>query len=87
MPPKKLTSIPIADTPPLVPLGTLRKLVIRIGSRVDKTEPSSLAQVSPLQQEIAPVGILFYKYFINNIFLRLKLENLLKTAMPSQLAL
>lgn len=53
-PPRPLTARPGSETPPLVPLGTLFSVVTRMGSDLASTVPSSLARVSPSEQENAP---------------------------------
>lgn len=53
-PPNSETMRPGIDIPPFVPLGTFFLVVIRKGSPVDKTVPSSLAHVSPFEHAKAP---------------------------------
>ncbi len=50
-PPNILANVPPRDTPPFVPLGTCRSVVISLGLVVT-TEPISEANVSPQQQAI-----------------------------------
>ena len=42
------------ETPPLVPVGTRRKVVIKRGDLEPRIEPSSEAQVSPFDVAIDP---------------------------------
>lgn len=55
-PPSVLKKVPITLIPPFVPFGTFLKVVTKYGSELEKTVPSSDAQVSPLQQEKTPAN-------------------------------